>query len=962
MSQPPAFNQLPAYTSDLKEVIESEKLYIRQRRAHYKETHPEDTDTHLKSIWGMAVSGGGIRAATLSLGVFQKLIVEGFLRKVDYMSTVSGGGYMGACLSTLLNNPPDKFVKPGHISPDEAGTLIPGLDAETSPLVLLMETRPITSPVSPDPVSNLFPESKPRWMPTQMEQDSDDLEHKKETAQQLVIEYAQPGKVKMDARHQIHHLRAHGEYLSPEKSIFSPAVQRLVGAVFAGIVHNILLFALALTAFVSINYITFDFISGKDFFHQLAEYQEKVSTKSTADSITTLAITDQLASFWSDYVVVFGKRIKDSLSDHAFISLTLALLGMFTALYFIFRVGQILRKLEIEEMQIQQGKTKPQTRSGHTIENYYENLFTQRFNTVGILGGPILTVIAWFSGKGLGYIPQTDYWIIFGLPAAFAAGLFLAVYLFLPFTNFPSRHSRIARSMDGVLRGGALYSLLISIAMPVGILLLFSFSFFFNKLFITLTSSVSSLVSIGVGYLAVSSSKVKGEGIFSNLLQKLKIPAITLSMILFVVLAASAITSLLITQSEMIYLPGWLLGGSLFLFITLGIFVNSNRLSLHYFYRDRLSEAFLKTDGRVIREKPDRQGKPKVNLRNDENLRVKDMGWKQIASLTAGQNTHPENRTDTDGSVWEPYPRSPYHIVVTALNLQGSNELVRKDLKSEHFIFSRNYTGSGSTGYVRSDVYREGKTKLSRAMTISAAAVSSGMGMSSFFAQTFITTLLNLRLGYWTENPWKYRNYGDTNWKNPKWKYTFWPYYLIQELLGFLTADQRLVNVSDGGHTGDNLGLLPLLQRRCKYIIVCDFEEDHKFLFESFSHAIRMANIEENIDIEIDLTPLIPLQPEPGKITPSTRSVVIGKVGYPDKTFGTIFYLKSSLNQEPLPVSAANYHSKYPDFPHQSTADQFFDDAQFEAYRSLGFHIARQAAREIRKQLEKDGEIMPQKS
>jgi hypothetical protein len=28
-----------------------------------------------------------------------------------------------------------------------------------------------------------------------------------------------------------------------------------------------------------------------------------------------------------------------------------------------------------------------------------------------------------------------------------------------------------------------------------------------------------------------------------------------------------------------------------------------------------------------------------------------------------------------------------------------------------------------------------------------------------------------------------------------------------------------------------------------------------------------------------------------------------------------------------------------PDFPHQSTADQFFDEAQFEAYRCLGEHI-----------------------
>ncbi|MEZ4824787.1 MAG: hypothetical protein R3C61_00620 [Bacteroidia bacterium] len=959
MSQRSTLSQFPAYTSDLNEVIESEKIYIQQRRKHYKESHPDDQGTDLKNLWGVAVSGGGIRASTLTLGVFQKLIVEKIMKKVDYLSSVSGGGYMASCLSTLMNNPPEKFIKPEGLSDAEFEKAIPGMDSETSPLVLLIETRP--SEKQPQATANekLFPEQKPRWMPSQMEPEIAESDKQKGAEDQLVIEYTHPDKIKIDARHQIHHLRSHGEYLSTEKSIFSPSVQKLVGAIFAGIVHNILLFSLALTAFVSINYIVFDFISGGDFFSELRIYQTQLYAPVT-EGAAPRSLTDQLSSFWSDYVLVFLGKIRESLAHHLLLMGIMAVMGVTAALYFIFRVGNILKRLEKARKAPDKGPLSSRARSGHTLENYYETLFTRRFNLAGTLGGPMFTIILWFQAMARGQVGGQDYWIIFGLPACFAAGLFLAVYLFLPFTNFPSRHTRIARSMDGVLRGGALYALLISIAMPVGILLLFSFSFFFNELFITLTSSISSLASIGVGYLAVS-GKVQGEGFFAGLLKKLKIPAITLSMVLFVVLAASAITSMLITRSEYVYLPGWLLGGSLFLFIALGMFVNSNRLSLHYFYRDRLSEAFLKTDGRVLRDKPQRQGMPMVNLRNDENIPIKDMGWKKHPEKTAVQNNDPENRIDPDGTVWEPWPRSPYHIIVTAINLQGTSELVRKDLKSDHFVFSRNYTGSTSTGYVRSDVYREGKTKLARAMTISAAAVSSGMGMSSFFAQTFITTLLNLRLGYWTENPWRYKNYGTPGWKNPKWNYTFWPYYLVQELLGLLTADRRMVNVSDGGHTGDNLGLLPLLQRRCKYIIICDFEEDKNFLFESFSHAIRMANIEENIDIEIDLSPLVPSRPEPGKITSSARSVAIGKIGYPDRTTGTIFYLKSSINQETLPVSASNYHAKYPDFPHQTTADQFFDDAQFEAYRSLGFHIGRQAAREIRKQLEKDGEILDEK-
>jgi len=35
-----------------------------------------------------------------------------------------------------------------------------------------------------------------------------------------------------------------------------------------------------------------------------------------------------------------------------------------------------------------------------------------------------------------------------------------------------------------------------------------------------------------------------------------------------------------------------------------------------------------------------------------------------------------------------------------------------------------------------------------------------------------------------------------------------------------------------------------------------------------------------------------------------------------------------------------NYHSANPAFPQQSTAEQFFDEAQWESYRRLGQHIA----------------------
>ena len=56
------------------------------------------TGEHLENLIGLAFSGGGIRSATFNLGVLQRLQELDLLRSVDYMSTVSGGGYIGGWL------------------------------------------------------------------------------------------------------------------------------------------------------------------------------------------------------------------------------------------------------------------------------------------------------------------------------------------------------------------------------------------------------------------------------------------------------------------------------------------------------------------------------------------------------------------------------------------------------------------------------------------------------------------------------------------------------------------------------------------------------------------------------------------------------------------------------------------------------------------------------------------------
>src|SRR5262245_2498037 len=54
-----------------------------------------------EDLVGLALSGGGIRSACFNLGFLQALVQRKVMRYVDYLSTVSGGGYIGSFFSSL---------------------------------------------------------------------------------------------------------------------------------------------------------------------------------------------------------------------------------------------------------------------------------------------------------------------------------------------------------------------------------------------------------------------------------------------------------------------------------------------------------------------------------------------------------------------------------------------------------------------------------------------------------------------------------------------------------------------------------------------------------------------------------------------------------------------------------------------------------------------------------------------
>jgi hypothetical protein len=67
--------------------------------AEYREIRGVDggprEPTTADEMKGLALSGGGIRSASFCLGVMQALNAAGVLQRIDYLSTVSGGGTSG---------------------------------------------------------------------------------------------------------------------------------------------------------------------------------------------------------------------------------------------------------------------------------------------------------------------------------------------------------------------------------------------------------------------------------------------------------------------------------------------------------------------------------------------------------------------------------------------------------------------------------------------------------------------------------------------------------------------------------------------------------------------------------------------------------------------------------------------------------------------------------------------------
>jgi hypothetical protein len=154
--------------------------------------------------------------------------------------------------------------------------------------------------------------------------------------------------------------------------------------------------------------------------------------------------------------------------------------------------------------------------------------------------------------------------------------------------------------------------------------------------------------------------------------------------------------------------------------------------------------------------------------------------------------------------------------------------------------------------------------------------------------------------------------------------------------------------LSDGGHFED-LGLYEMVRRRCRRIVVVDGDQDADRGFEDLGNAVRKIWIDLGVRIEFDKSLLLAAEKSAklaeipyfavGTIT-YVSDPLIGRPARPPQ--GKLLYIKPVVRGDEVAADVIAYKRINPDFPAQSTAQQWFDESQFESYRRLGHLMTEQ--------------------
>lgn len=836
-----------------------------------------------RPLVALCLSGGGIRSATFNLGVLQALARAGLLDTFDYLSSVSGGGYIAGWLKAWMARVPG--------GPD---TVIEEL------------CRGITAA----PEHPLDPEPKP-----------------------------------------IDRLREYSNYLTPKVGIFSPDSWTAAATYLRNLILNWLIVLPVLAALATIPQIAF-LVTQTEWTH----HSELFFGMTGLDLMVIAALGLALIATLNIHRY---RRGRDTTSQDRIVAtgvLPLVLAALFLSLASIWlrfkpdesggATHQVVANAEVWGFVvlwciviplIGWAVFEPRWRRSRNFAWPWSEVAAL------VLSGTVSAVLLIWLARGLHprLVSNPALYVVFALPALLLVYLG-ARTLFVAFASFgegtlPRTPNSVVGAADrewwARLSGWVLLIL-------VGWSVISSLTLFGGSMLITardylpeLLAALGGASGLGTALLAGSGDTPSGRA-GSQLGPKAKRWAVAVAAPLFcvcvgILLAYGAMwLGRLVTQDFALLSRSHLLDDGahpislrtllLYLLVRLVLllmalimsrFVNVNRFSLHGFYRDRLVRAYL-------------------GASNTERSPNAFTGF----DLTDDLKLH---------TLWQSGMGRPLPVINTTLNLVLSqNKLAWQQRKAESFSMTPFYCGNFHEGYRRTEEYGgPAGLSLGTAMTISGAAANPNMGYHSSPSITFLMGLFNARLGAWLGNT---NQSGNDSYQLEGPRTAFRP--IFADLFGLTTASEKYINLSDGGHF-DNLGLYEMVLRRCRYILLSDAGRDPISALTDLGNAIRKIRIDFGISIEfLNRIRILPRSATEVGLYCAVAEIRYQDVDGPDVPSGTLIYLKPALTGKgkPIPYDVFSYSRASEDFPHESTVDQWFDEAQFESYRALGFHLLMQ--------------------
>jgi hypothetical protein len=355
-----------------------------------------------------------------------------------------------------------------------------------------------------------------------------------------------------------------------------------------------------------------------------------------------------------------------------------------------------------------------------------------------------------------------------------------------------------------------------------------------------------------------------------------------------------------------------------------GFIVNANYIGIGRMYRDRLMELFM----------PDKES-------------IRDNQWRRAGNADQFALTR---LVDENGT-----PQRPMHLVNCNVVMVGARQDRFRGRGGDSFVLSPRFSGSSATGWIETSKLGDGQFTLATAVAASGAAASphagvAGRGITRNPLVSLLLSLTNVRLGYWVRNPRASQT--------PKTWHKWFPPNLLapgirQGLFGSGTTENAFfIELTDGGHF-DNTGLYELIRRRVRIIVLSQGSQDLGYSMDDLANAMERVRVDFGVHIRFtsETYPLGAMRPaELGAVV--KRGWAVGTIKYPGtNSQGILLYLQAT------PIAGMNadtvsYWRRNPDFPNQTTADQFFDEEQLEAYRELGLGIAQTAVQALKGEYE----------